>query len=71
MGTIEGEKLADDTKYNKRPQSLQDDLIKAETRFYNEKADYYKLLKHLTALQAKKVKIEIELLTTSSDNKIV
>lgn len=42
---------------------LDDERVVAETEYFREKAAYFKLQKHLTALQAKKIRIEIEQLT--------
>lgn len=45
---------------NRKRSSLEDERIKAETEYFREKAGYYRIQKHLTALQAKKVKLELE-----------
>uniref|UniRef100_A0A1A9W7Y8 BED-type domain-containing protein n=1 Tax=Glossina brevipalpis TaxID=37001 RepID=A0A1A9W7Y8_9MUSC len=39
---------------------LKDDLIIAETEYFREKAAYFRMQKHLAALQAKKLKLELE-----------
>lgn len=44
--------------------SLEDERIKAEIEYFREKAGYYRIQKHLTALQAKKVKLELEQMYT-------
>ncbi|KAM7361245.1 uncharacterized protein ACRADG_010750 [Cochliomyia hominivorax] len=40
--------------------SLEDERTRAEIEYFREKAAYFRILKHLTALQAKKVKFELE-----------
>lgn len=42
---------------------LDEERVIAETEYFREKAAYFKLQKHLTALQAKKIRLEIEQLT--------
>uniref|UniRef100_A0A1A9V3F6 BED-type domain-containing protein n=1 Tax=Glossina austeni TaxID=7395 RepID=A0A1A9V3F6_GLOAU len=44
----------------KRKSSLEDARIIAETEYFREKAAYFRIQKHLSALQAKKVKFELE-----------
>ncbi|KAI9577179.1 uncharacterized protein LOC119641836 [Glossina fuscipes] len=39
---------------------LKDDRIVAETEYFREKAAYFRMQKHLAALQAKKLKLELE-----------
>ncbi|XP_065371423.1 uncharacterized protein LOC135963485 isoform X1 [Calliphora vicina] len=39
---------------------LQEDRLRMETDYFREKAGYYRMQKYLTALQAKKVRIELE-----------
>lgn len=67
MSSNEGQRMSSRVKKDKS--QLDDERIKAETQYFIEKANYYKLQKHLTALQAKKIKIEIEQLTANSQNK--
>lgn len=45
---------------NRKRSSLEDERIKAEIEYFREKAAYFRIQKHLTALQAKKVKFELE-----------
>ncbi|XP_065360839.1 uncharacterized protein LOC135954573 [Calliphora vicina] len=45
---------------NRKRSSLEDDRIIAETEYFREKAAYFRIQKHLSALQAKKVKFELE-----------
>ena len=42
---------------------LQEDRLRMETDYFREKAGYYRMQKYLTALQAKKVRIELERLS--------
>uniref|UniRef100_A0A1A9W7X9 BED-type domain-containing protein n=1 Tax=Glossina brevipalpis TaxID=37001 RepID=A0A1A9W7X9_9MUSC len=44
----------------KRKNSLENDRIIAETEYFREKAAYFRIQKHLSALQAKKIKFELE-----------
>lgn len=39
---------------------LQEDRLRMETDYFREKAGYYRMQKYLTALQAKKVRLELE-----------
>ncbi|KAL9898831.1 uncharacterized protein ACN427_006792 isoform 1-T1 [Glossina fuscipes fuscipes] len=39
---------------------LQEDRLRMETEYFREKAGYYRMQKYLTALQAKKVRIELQ-----------
>ncbi|XP_037816139.1 uncharacterized protein LOC119606656 [Lucilia sericata] len=45
---------------NRKRSTLEDERIIAETEYFREKAAYFRIQKHLTALQAKKVKFELE-----------
>ncbi|XP_037948979.1 uncharacterized protein LOC119680299 [Teleopsis dalmanni] len=45
---------------SKRLQKLDEERILMETEYFREKAGYYRMQKYLTALQAKKLKYEIE-----------
>uniref|UniRef100_A0A1I8PM25 BED-type domain-containing protein n=1 Tax=Stomoxys calcitrans TaxID=35570 RepID=A0A1I8PM25_STOCA len=56
------------TSKNKRKTKLDDELVAAEAEYYRQKAGYFKLQKFLTALQAKKIKIEIEQLNHNNNN---
>lgn len=42
---------------------LQEDRLRMETDYFREKAGFYRMQKYLTALQAKKVRIELERLS--------
>lgn len=42
---------------------LQEDRLRMETDYFREKAAYYRMQKYLTALQAKKARIELERLS--------
>ncbi|XP_075148544.1 uncharacterized protein LOC142222335 [Haematobia irritans] len=50
--------------------NLDEERIMAEIEYYKQRAEYFKLQKHLTALQAKKVRLEIEQLTKSNKNSV-
>lgn len=41
-------------------QKLQEDRLRMEAEYFREKAGFYRMQKYLTALQAKKVRVEIE-----------
>lgn len=43
---------------------LQEDRLRMETDYFREKAAFYRMQKYLTALQAKKVRIELERLSS-------
>ncbi|XP_065360828.1 uncharacterized protein LOC135954563 [Calliphora vicina] len=47
---------------------LEEDRILAETEYFREKAAYFRIQKHFTALQAKKVKLEIEQINLNNKN---
>lgn len=51
-----------------RRTKLEEDRILAETQYFREKAAYFRLQKHLTALQAKKIKLEINQIVADSKN---
>ncbi|XP_037816137.1 uncharacterized protein LOC119606655 [Lucilia sericata] len=57
----------DDRKTAKRIK-LEEDRIVAETEYFREKAAYFRMQKHFTALQAKKVKLEIEQINLNNKN---
>lgn len=66
--------LADDDHYRQpvgRKSKLEEDRIKAETEYFREKAAYFRLQKHLTVLQAKKIKLEIEQMSQTVSNNIL
>lgn len=64
------EELQEDSIYNDdhkeqdlksaRKEKLEENRILAETEYFREKAAYFRIQKHFTALQAKKIKLEID-----------
>lgn len=44
----------------KRNMNLVDERLIAETEYFREKAAYYRIQKHLSALQAKRAKYELD-----------
>lgn len=56
-----------DQKSSKKTK-LEEDRILAETEYFREKAAFFRIQKHLTALQAKKVKLEIEHFVVNNKN---
>lgn len=46
-------------------QSLNEEKIRVETEYFREKAGYYRMQKYLTALQAKKTRLELERLSNA------
>lgn len=39
---------------------LQKECLRMETEYFREKAGYFRMQKHLTALQAKKIRLELD-----------
>lgn len=60
--------LGNDVQHRKslRRIKLEEDRIIAETEYFREKAAYFRIQKHLTALQAKKIKVELEQITSKN-----
>ncbi|XP_073820138.1 uncharacterized protein [Musca autumnalis] len=56
------------TSKRKVRSQLDEERVIAETEYFREKAAYFKLQRHLTALQAKKIRIEIEQLTKQNNS---
>uniref|UniRef100_W8CCS0 BED-type domain-containing protein n=3 Tax=Ceratitis capitata TaxID=7213 RepID=W8CCS0_CERCA len=51
-----------------RLRALNEERLRMETEYFREKAGFYRMQKYFTALQAKKVRIELERMHSSSSN---
>ncbi|KAM7361246.1 uncharacterized protein ACRADG_010759 isoform 1-T2 [Cochliomyia hominivorax] len=60
--------VIDHDQKSARRTKLEEDRIIAETEYFREKAAYFRLQKHLTALQAKKIKLEINEIVMNNKN---
>ncbi|XP_053945445.1 uncharacterized protein LOC128854948 [Anastrepha ludens] len=58
-------KISADTN---RLRKLNEERLRMETEYFREKAGYYRMQKYFTALQAKKVRLELDRLQNSSPN---
>ncbi|XP_013117083.1 uncharacterized protein LOC106094418 [Stomoxys calcitrans] len=70
LNPADSNKSPPQTAKRRNKANLDEERVMAEIEYYRQRADYFKLQKHLTALQAKKIRIEIEQLTKQNNNSV-